>query len=195
MHTRIHHFSGLLLAVVLFGITSISTAREIAGVNIPEQVELSAGGDKLLLNGAGIRSKFFVKVYVGALYLPAKETAADKIIAAATARRVSMHVLYDEVSKEKLTGGWTDGFENNHSREEFEKLKPRLEQFNQLFTAVRRGDVVFIDYLPAQGIRVTINGEIKGSVAGEDFARAVFKVWLGEQPADDALKQGMLGHE
>lgn len=195
MHTRIHHFSGLLLAVVLFGITSISTAREIAGVNIPEQVELSAGGDKLLLNGAGIRSKFFVKVYVGALYLPAKETAADKIIAAATARRVSMHVLYDEVSKEKLTGGWTDGFENNHSREEFEKLKPRLEQFNQLFTAVRRGDVVFIDYLPAQGIRVTINGEIKGSVAGEDFARAVFKVWLGEHPADDALKQGMLGHE
>jgi Chalcone isomerase-like len=132
-------------------------------------------------------------VYVGALYLPAKETAADKIIAAATAKRVSMHMLYDEVSKEKLTGGWSDGFENNHSREEFDKLKPRLEQFNQLFTAVRRGDVVFIDYLPAQGTRVTINGEIKGNIAGEDFARAVFKVWLGEHPADNALKQGMLG--
>ena len=36
---------------------------------------------ELLLNGAGIRSKLFIKVYVGALYVGRKSTAAAAIIA------------------------------------------------------------------------------------------------------------------
>lgn len=171
------------------------SAKEVAGVVIPEQVTLEQGIDPLTLNGAGIRSKFFVKVYVGALYLPSKQTAMEKILAMPGAKRVSMHVLYDEVSKEKLVSGWNDGFENNNSPEELARLKERLNNFNDLFTTVKRGDLVNIDYLPGKGTRVQINNVSKGIIAGDDFYQAVLKVWLGEQPADSSLKQGMLGAE
>ncbi len=171
------------------------SAKELAGVVIPEQVTPEQGIDPLTLNGAGIRSKFFVKVYVGALYLPGKQTAVEKILAMPGAKRVSMHVLYDEVSKEKLVSGWNDGFENNNSSEELARLKERLNNFNDLFTTIKRGDLVNIDYLPGKGTRVQINNVSKGIIAGDDFYQAVLKVWLGEQPADSSLKQGMLGIE
>lgn len=166
-------------------------ATELAGVTLPETIQL--GGTPLLLNGAGIRTKFFVKVYVGALYLPSKEKSAAAIIALNAPTRVSMHVLYDEISKEKLTGGWTDGFENNQSLAELGKLQPRLNQFNALFDSVKRGDVINIDYLPGQGTRVMMNDQVKGVIPGEDFHHAVMKVWLGDVPADASLKTGMLG--
>ena len=43
---------------------------EIEGVKLPQK--LVSGDTELVLNGAGIRSKFFIKIYVGGLYLPKK---------------------------------------------------------------------------------------------------------------------------
>lgn len=177
--------------LLIFSLWSHVNAAQVAGVTLPDKLELD--GTPLQLNGAGIRSKFFVKVYVGALYLPNKEKNAAAIIAMNAPTRVSMHVLYHEVSKEKLTGGWTDGFENNQSSADLSKLKARLDQFNALFDSVKQGDVVNIDYLPGKGTRVMMNDQIKGIVPGEDFHRAVMQVWLGEVPADATLKSGMLG--
>lgn len=188
-------FSATLLFIAALLLTLQVNAKEVAGLTIPEQVSLEQGIDPLILNGAGIRSKFFVKVYVGALYLPSKQTAVENILALPGAKRVSMHVLYDEVSKEKLIGGWNDGFANNNSPEVLVTLKERLNNFNELFTSVKRGDLVNIDFLPGKGTRVQINTINKGIIAGDDFYEAVLKVWLGEQPADSNLKQGMLGAE
>lgn len=188
--------TGLFCSVLLLGaaVTPV-LAREVAGVTLPAQVTLEPGTPSLLLNGAGIRSKFFVKVYVGALYLPAQQADAAKILQAAGPWRVSMYMLHDEVSKEKLIGAWNDGFANNNSAEELAKLRDRLQQFNELFLTMKRGDVTAIDYLPALGSRVIINGALRGVIPGEDFQRAVLKVWLGENPADGGLKRGMLGEE
>ena len=32
-----------------------------------------------------------------------------------------------------------------------------------------------------------------GTIRGLDFKKALFAIWLGEKPADNSLKQGMLG--
>ncbi len=170
-------------------------AHEVAGIKIPAEITLEPGAQHLNLNGAGIRSKFFIKVYVGALYLPVKQSDANKILQGVMPWRVGMHMLHDEVSKEKLTAAWSDGFANNNSAQELAKLNDRLQQFNELFVTMKRGDVTEIDYLPSVGTRVTINGTLRGAIPGEDFQRAVLKVWLGDDPADSSLKRGMLGEE
>ncbi|MBI3563480.1 MAG: chalcone isomerase family protein [Gammaproteobacteria bacterium] len=185
---------GLVLAGIV-GVIPCGLTREIAGIILAEQTTLDPGAVTLQLNGAGIRSKFFVKVYVGALYLPEKIASAQQIIQQTGPWRVRMQMLYDEVSKEKLTKAWNEGFENNNSPADLVGLKPRLEQFNQLFTDVKRGDVVIIDYLPSIGTRVTLNDKLQGLVAGEDFQHALLKVWLGEDPADTHLKRAMLGEQ
>ena len=72
-------------------------------------------------------------------------------------------------------------------------IQPRLEAFNKLFTAMQKGDLLRIDYTPARGTEVRLNGEWRGSVEGNDFFRALLKVWLGSDPVSKSLKLDMLG--
>jgi len=170
-------------------------AREIQGVTLEESVTVGPQHANLTLNGAGVRSKFFFKIYVGALYLPTKMSTVDAILSSSGANRVSMHFLYDEVSKEKLVDGWNDGFENNSTEEEMAALRTRLDAFNAMFRTVHENDVIQFDYIPDIGTSVYVNNEKKGTIEGADFNKALLKVWLGEEPADDDLKEGMLGLE
>lgn len=185
-----------LLTLIFAGLLSSSVlARDIAGVNLPDTTTLHDNSTPLVLNGAGIRSKFIFDIYVGALYLPNKTTTVDAVLAEAGPKRVSMHFLYSEVDKDKLTNGWREGFENNLDDTRFKQLEPALEQFNSLFRTVHEGDVIELDSLPGQGTQVWINNELQGTVTAEDFYPALLLVWLGKDPADDDLKQAMLGQD
>lgn len=173
--------------------TGETEAAEVAGVSLAETVQVGEQGQVLLLNGAGIRKKVIVKVYVGALYLHQKMSDPAKILDDSGTKRMVLHFLYKEVGAEKLADAWSDGFRSNHGSGEMEKLRERLEQFNALFPTVRRGDRIEIDLLPGKGTAVRVNGSEVGSVAGEDFSRALLKVWIGPKPADKGLKKGLLG--
>lgn len=168
------------------------TAREIAGVNVLPTVSMD--NEVLVLNGAGIRQKFFIKVYVGALYLKAQRTAVNDVLNDPGAKRIVMSFLYKEVSTKKLVEGWNKGFTDNNKPEDLKLLQDRIDQFNALFNTVYKGDVIRLDYKPAEGTQVWINETLKGTVTGEDFFRAVLKIWLGPKPADENLKDAMLGN-
>lgn len=182
-----------LVALVLFLVSSAASAKEVAGVKLPDTLTLAPDQAALVLNGAGIRSKFFIKVYVGALYLSARTTDVAAVLRNTGPVAVHMHFLHSEVSKEKLIDAWNDGFNANLSDTERAKLNPRIEQFNALFQTARNGDVIKLDYVPGAGTTITINHDKRGVVDGEDFMQAWLKIWLGEKPADDDLKRGMLG--
>jgi len=171
--------------------TPVTThARDVADVDIAENA--SVGGQQLILNGAGIRRKFFFKIYVGALYLKSPLTSTREVLDDPNPKRVHMHFLYDEVSSKKLVDGWQEGFENNLTEAEMAAVQTRLTKFNNLFTDMRKGDSIDFDFAPATGVSVTINGQQKGEIKGEDFSRALLLVWLGNEPADSSLKDAML---
>ena len=184
-----------ILLLYLFIFSTPLAAKQVEGVAIPETLELANTDTALVLNGTGIREKFFFDIYIGALYLPAKTPDASAILSDDGPASVLMHILYDELSKKKITDGWNDGLEANLSDTEMQALKPRLDKFNNLFQTLREGDQLRIDYIPQTGTEVRINGEWRGAVEGNDFYRALLKVWIGTNPVSDSLKQGMLGNE
>ena len=179
-----------LLSLLMVSVDS-AFGKKIAGVDVSQSVTIE--NKALVLNGAGIRKKLFIKVYVGSLYLTAKQTAVGKILADPGAKSIVMNFLYKEVSTKKLVDGWNKGFADNSSAKEIKALQERIDQFNSLFTTVYKGDDIRLDYLPGEGTQVRINGTLKGSVPGEDFYQALLKIWLGPKPADDGLKDDMLG--
>jgi len=185
-------FLFILLSVTISYPFSLQ-AKEVARVNISETISFSDQSTKLILNGAGIRTKFIFDIYVGSLYLEKKASSAKEIYILHGEKRISMHFLYNEVSKEKLVNGWNDGFENNHTSEELVKLKDRITQFNNLFVSVKKGDVINLDFIPTTGTSITIKGKSMGLIKGDDFFIAILKIWLGEDPADGDLKEAMLG--
>ncbi len=190
---RIYTTFLMLLTVAMFSTAGV--ARQLDDVTLPDNVTLDGTDVALQLNGMGYRTKFVFKIYVGALYTESKVESRDAVQALSGPKRVVMHMVYDEVSKEKMADAWNEGFEENNSDAQLDKLKARLETFIAYFPDLKEGDVVLLDYIPGKGTRVTINGDVKGEIEGADFYTALLDVWLGEEPADDELKEAMLGED
>ena len=187
--TTIALVPGLLLAPTML------YAKDVAGINIAETQTLSGSSQKLILNGAGIRKKFFVKVYIGSLYLLKPAHNLQAVLKQKGLAAVHMYFLHSKVSKEKLINGWNDGFSSNTSASAMASLKPRIEKFNGLFRTVKKGEVIRLDYIPGKGTHVLIQGEKMGVINGLDFWQALLKIWLGSKPVDSKLKKAMLGQK
>jgi Chalcone isomerase-like len=169
-------------------------AVEREGVKLEPTAQV--GGAALQLNGVGVRTRAIFKVYVGALYVPAKSNDAATLLAQKGPRRVSLTMLRD-LDADTFAGALNDGLKNNHSEAQLAGFKAQVEGLNaalKAVDAVKKGQVVNIEYLPESGTRVTLGGAQKGpSIPGEDFYNAVLRIWLGDKPADADLKKGLLG--
>lgn len=140
---------GYLFSILLLVFSSSLPAREVAGIEVAERVQ--AGGATLNLNGAGIRWKFVFKIYVGALYLVDKADSPEAVYSLAGPKRIDMHILYDEISRDKLVDGWNDGFEGNLNADELSAMQSRIASFNNSFTDVKAGDVIAWRCCPVRG--------------------------------------------
>ncbi len=185
-------YAGLAMVIML---ATTARAVEFGGVQFADKLKLEGSPVEIQLNGVGYRTKFFFKIYIGALYLPEKSSSPEVILEQPGPKRIHMHFLYEEVEREKLVNGWNEGFENNNDEATLAKLKDRIEQFNNVFPTLREGDEVLLDYIPHKGTRVTIKGNEVALIKGKDFYQALLKIWLGDEPADEDLKEAMLGIE
>ncbi len=179
----------------LLGLSSLSAAAlELKGVQLEEQVQVA--DQKLVLNGAGLRSMLFFKMYVAGLYLAGKQTSAEAVMADTGAKRIVLHVLTDNDEPAHFQKGFRKAIEMNRSEKEIAELRERMEAFIHLFDnvkAVKKGDVIDLDWQPGAGTRVIFDGAELGKVAGEDFYRALLSIWIGEKPVSSDIKKGMLG--
>ena len=170
-----------------------ANALEVAGVKLSDTAQV--GAQALVLNGAGIRTKWFFKVYVGALYLPLKQSSAEAVIADDKENRIALHMLRGLGSK-RLYGAFSEAIEANHTPAELQAMDAQLKQMAAIFDAVKEveeGDVITLDYLPASGTQISVNGTLRGTIEGAEFNRALRRIWLGSKPAQDDLKKAMLG--
>lgn len=167
---------------------------DVQGVKFEPTVQL--GGSTLQLNGAGLRTRFFVKVYAAGLYVPQKSNSATTLLAQKGPRRVAITMLRD-VDAETFANSLNDGLRNNLSEAQLAGLKAQIEALNANLKSIgeaKKGDAIAFEFVPDSGTRIVVNGQAKGAaIAGEDFFAAVLRVWLGDKPADEDLKKGMLG--
>lgn len=164
--------------------------RKIGGVSIPES--FTAGKDKLVLNGAGIREKYFIDLYVGGLYLKEKTSDASKILDANEPMAVKMHIISGMITNKKMEETVREGFKKSTGG----NIAPYKEKIDQMIAAfkeeIKVGDIFDIVYTPAEGTSIYKNNVLKSQVKGLDFKKVMFGIWLGKDPADDDLKDDML---
>ena len=183
------------LAILMFALLCVPTsaAFQVAGVDIPETAVINGLDRPLVLNGAGVRKKLFISVYVAALYLPQRQTGVGDLLSDPPPNRVAMHFVYSEVAKRKLDEGWIEGFGQNLTAQRLVAVQSRLQRFIALFGDMYRGDRVWLDYVPGRGTVVTVNDEVRGDIEGADFNAALLAVWLGDEPVSSSLKKALLG--
>ena len=187
-----HSVSVAAVLVALLAVPGLQAA-EVAGVKIDQQLKVV--NNELLLNGAGLRSKLFIKIYVAAFYVSQKSATPSALLDAANPRRMSLRLLRD-LDADTLYGALRDGLKDNNSEAELVALQAAIDQFAEVMKKIgnaRRGDTVAIDFT-SDGVGVSLNGEGRGKVLSAPFGRALLKVWLGENPVDASLKKALLGH-
>jgi hypothetical protein len=182
------------LAALLVSMPVVATARDVAGVKLDERTKL--GTSELVLNGAGLRKRWFSRVYVVGLYLTEKRSSPADVFALAGPKRVSITLMRDLPTR-KLVAGLMQDIRDNSSPEEQQAMKGRIEELARSLLTVRQGkegDVITFDWRPDAGTRVALNGEAKGqAIPGDDLYRALLKVWLGRRPTSAGLKKALLG--
>lgn len=177
-----------LILATLFILNAPALARSVADIEVPETVTID--GKSLKCNGAGLRKKFIVKVYVGALYLESSSTSAAGILKGDGPWAVRMVFLRD-VDKDKAVGAYKEGFEKN-SPSKVAALQPSLDKLTASLTDMKKGTVLTVSYTPGKGTTVAMQGGPSVTIEGKDFGDAMLANWLGNKPADGDLKTEFL---
>lgn len=196
MNDKAFHSLPALLGFLMVAWLEVSPAlgAEAGGVRFEDRARV--GDADLTLNGAGVRSMFVIKIYALGLYLPRRTADADQAVAQPGPKRLRL-VTLREVEADRFLDGLSKGLAKNHGETELAALKTRMEQFTAMIQAVAplaKGSVVSIDLLPGATTRVSLNGNALGrDIPGEDFHRALLRIWLGAKPAQDDLKAALMG--
>ena len=186
-------------ALALAAASLPALAVRYEGQDFPDTLQL--GGSTLQLNGTGKRQVAIYPLYLAALYLPQKTTAPDAIYAEPGPKRLEMRIvipLVKDVSTQEFVKAINKGVQRNCTEAEKAAVADRVNQFNAAIGEVgrvKKGDLLHIDYLPAQGGTVlSVNGKVWGKpVEGQDFYAAFLKVFIGEKNSDARLRTGLLG--
>lgn len=193
MSIRPKHLVSMLLYVAC---ASASAQTTVEGIKYEPEVTMA--GQKLLLNGAGVRYRAVFKVYAAGLYTPGKITQNEDVIKASTASRLHLVALRD-VGGEEFGKLFVRGMEANATRDEFAKSITSVVRMGQIFSDAKQfkqGDVILMDYVPGSGTVISHKGKQLGDAFKEaDFHSLLMKIWFGPKPVDEALRGALLGQK
>lgn len=174
-----------------FGAAIAALAAEVGGVKLEDT--MAVGGQTLVLNGAGIRTKVVFKIYVASLYLPQKASDLQAVLAKGP-RRIQLNLLRT-LSADQLVDALVDGLNETNTPEQMAAVKAQVDQLVSImkaFKEVKEKDVVTLDFVDGT-TKIGWNGDAKGSIAGDAFNHALTRIWLGDKPVQADLKKALLG--
>ena len=181
-----------IFSILCASLISISSyAVEVAGVQLPEK--LTAQSESLALNGAGVRSKFFMDIYAAGLYLTQTSDKPQQIIADDKSMALRLHITSGLLSGEKMESATREGFEKSTGGNTA-PIQSVIDNFIDTFkSGIEVNDVFDFVYSPEVGVDVYKNGELKTNIKGLEFKQALFGIWLSEDAVQDDLKSDLLG--
>lgn len=168
-------------------------AADIGGIKFPDTVTVA--GQELKLNGAGVRTKLVFKVYALGFYLQDKKTTVADVLSASGPRRIRIMPMRD-LTSDDFGMAFMKGLNDNVSPEERTKLLPQTKAFGEMFAqfpGLKKGDELIVDWTPGVGSQAVLNGKKVGEVLPDlAFYNAIMRIWIGNKPADNALKPLLL---
>lgn len=164
---------------------------EISGVTPAKTIKV--GEQNLSFNGAGLREKLFLDLYVGALYVENKTSDANKVMTTNESMAITIDIVSGLITSEKMIAAIDEGFAKSTGGKT-DPLKDKIQLFKDAFKEeIVKGDRYVIAYTKSGGTTVSKNGKIIKTIEGFEFKKAMFGIWFCSEPADEDLKEGMLG--
>ena len=184
-------FLKLMLATALLATTSVS------GAATAFEKTTALAGSTLVMNGTGTRYKAIFKVYDMAMYLPATAKTSEAVLAQPGPKKLSF-VAQRKVSGTDLGLAFLRGLKDNNPPELMRKHTLSTTRLIDIFSGkshVDEGHTFAMEFVPGKGTQFFIQGVAQGDAIDDaEFFQMVLRIWLGNDPVDMRLKEGLLGN-
>ena len=187
----------LIITILLLFTVQESFAQkqfEIDGAIVPRTIDFQ---DKtLLLNGFGTRSKMWIDVYVQALFVLNLSPDAKYILNSDTEMAIRIQVTSKLVTSQKLVKALYNGIKKSSGAEVCLRFAPELKELEKYLVAekINKDDAINMIYSTVdKNVWIYKNDKFQGKVKGFEFKKALFGIWLSENPVDKDLKKQLLG--
>lgn len=183
----------LTVLLLISGLTPVmGQTTTYFGEDVPNS--LTANGAKLALNGAGLREKLWIDLYVGSLFLQTKSSDAKTVIGADKPMAIRLQIVSGLITSDKMISASEEGFEKSEE-DGYKTTQAKIDQFMNIFKMdeIVSGNNYNIIYTPGTGVQVYLGDKLKDTITGLDFKKALFGIWFCGEPADKNLMKGMLG--
>lgn len=186
-------------ALVVGALASPLPGQEIvepkSGTKFPARVE-----DKALL-GAGLRTKYFLKVQVYALGLYVADAALSGPLAAYKGQPLGSPAFYKELVQgdfpKQVTMRFLRDLDAGKIQEAMREAlagadKARVDTFVSYFPAITSGQECVLRWAPGGTLETVMAGPPRPPIPDKGFASAVFAIWLGDKPVQEDLKKAIV---
>lgn len=144
----------------------------------------------LTLRGTGLFEYFMFDVYCGAFYSERSiKTIADAL---SPMEKVLVIEYFRPISKEDLIES-SEKLLRNNPDVKLEHIRPELNTLYSMYTDVKKGDQYSIHYQAGKGTTLLLNNVAVGTIAGEEFQKAFFGIWVSEHSVSETFTRNLLG--
>jgi hypothetical protein len=186
------YLSAIFLWAAMAALPTAAATKE--GMQFADQVKLD--NRELRLNGLGVRGVWIIKAYVAGLYLGDKMSNGQEILRHPGPKRLQLRMLM-EAGAGDIKKALIDGMRKNVTDAQWAGMQDRVATFGRTIDSIgvaRQGDTINLDYIPNQGLILAVNDVQKGSaISGQDFYVAMLAIFVGDDPVDSRLRDGLLG--
>lgn len=178
--------------LVFFMANNLYSQRQIAGIEVPQNL-IYLNDVNLDLYGVGVRKFLWMDMYVGAIFLTNIKERPIEIIESNENMAMRLHILSSLVSNKRIIKAIEDGFQKS-TQGNLYYYQSRIDKMISFFEGeISPGDIIDMVYSENGITQVFLNQKKLGEIKGLDFKKALFGVWLSNDPVDKSLKQQMIG--
>ena len=164
-----------------------------AGDKVVLPGSLKAGESDLVLNGSGMRTKLMLDLYVAGLYVPSKTKDVATLLKKDDKMGMKLHIVSGMINSKNMSEATLEGFEKS-TNGNIAPIKKEIDEMIQVFSsAISKNDVYDLVYEPGKGTSIYKNGKLSKVIPGEEFRKALFGIWIGQNPVQSNLKAKLAG--
>lgn len=175
-----------IVAAVIGVTVLLTTAWRAEPAQVPSVVSVD-GGPELTLVARADRTELLgtVPLYRVSIYADSPTRDLTRLASADVTKSIRVVVSYEDDLHSRIDVDW--------SRE----LIPRVEtgaagHLRGSFMALRKGNVVAIDYVPSKGTSVRVDRAVAVMAAPHELMLAFLDQWIGQRPLSEDLKRSLL---
>lgn len=147
-----------------------------------------------MLNGIAVHQELGNELFIGALYSEVLSDDPATLTNSNLPMRMELKVIApDGIPLRRFSRLWIEGMAINNSNSLLTEQANNMVKFDGLFKSkLMQNDHVVFALAPGQGVNVSVNNVLLGTINDEKFFPMLLRTWIGSVPLSSTYRENLL---